>query len=134
MSTEERKTIYLCLAHMSEEGYEQKYVKEAFDTNWVVPMGPNVNAFEQNLADFANANSDGSKLARKVVCLSAGTAAVHLALIACGVKTGDEVVRAVVHLLCFFASYYLSWCKASVHRLGARNLEYGSGAVGKSYH
>lgn len=88
MSTEERKTIYLCLAHMSEEGYEQKYVKEAFDTNWVVPMGPNVNAFEQNLADFANANSDGSKLARKVVCLSAGTAAVHLALIACGVKTG----------------------------------------------
>lgn len=91
MSTEERKTIYLCLAHMSEEGYEQKYVKEAFDTNWVVPMGPNVNAFEQNLADFANANSDGSKLARKVVCLSAGTAAVHLALIACGVKTGDEV-------------------------------------------
>ena len=67
MSTEERKTIYLCLAHMSEEGFEQKYVKEAFDTNWVVPMGPNVNAFEQNLADFANANLDGSKLDRKVV-------------------------------------------------------------------
>ena len=53
--------------------------------------GPNVNAFEQNLADFANANLDGSKLDRKVVCLSAGTAAVHLALIACGVKAGDEV-------------------------------------------
>ena len=83
---EERKTIYLCLAHMSEEGLEQKYVKEAFDTNWVVPIGPNVNAFEQNLADFANTNSDGSKLDRKVVCLSAGTAAVHLALIACGVQ------------------------------------------------
>lgn len=46
----ERKTIYLCLAHMSEEGWEQKYVKEAFDTNWVVPMGPNVNAFEKDLA------------------------------------------------------------------------------------
>ena len=91
MSTEERKTIYLCLADMSKEGWEQKYVKEAFDTNWVVPMGPNVNAFEQNLADFANACSDGSKLDRKVVCLSAGTAAVHLALIACGVKAGDEV-------------------------------------------
>lgn len=45
--SEERKTIYLCLAHMSEEGWEQKYVKEAFDTNWVVPMGPNVNAFER---------------------------------------------------------------------------------------
>lgn len=87
----ERKTIYLCLAHMSEEGVEQKYVKEAFDTNWVVPMGPNVNAFEQNLADFSNRNSDGSMLDRKVVCLSAGTAAVHLALIACGVQAGDEV-------------------------------------------
>ena len=88
---EERKTIYLCLAHMSDAGVEQKYVKEAFDTNWVVPMGPNVNAFEQNLADFSNAMSDGSKLDRKVVCLSAGTAAVHLALIACGVQAGDEV-------------------------------------------
>lgn len=89
---EERKTIYLCLAHMSEDGMEQKYVKEAFDTNWVVPMGPNVNAFEQNLADFANGNADGSKLDRKVVCLSAGTAAVHLALLACGVGQGDEVI------------------------------------------
>ena len=90
--SDERKTIYLCLAHMSEEGYEQKYVKEAFDTNWVVPMGPNVNAFEQDLADFANGNADGSKLDRKVVCLSAGTAAVHLALLACGVGPGDEVM------------------------------------------
>lgn len=89
--SEERKTIYLCLAHMSEDGMEQKYVKEAFDTNWVVPMGPNVNAFEQDLADFVNDNSDGSKLDRKVVCLSAGTAAVHLALLACGVGPGDEV-------------------------------------------
>lgn len=90
--TEERKNIYLCLAHMSEEGMEQKYVKEAFDTNWVVPMGPNVNAFEQDLANFSNSKTDGSEpLDRKVVCLSAGTAAVHLALIACGVKPGDEV-------------------------------------------
>ena len=90
--SEERKTIYLCLAHMSEDGMEQKYVKEAFDTNWVVPMGPNVNAFEQDLANFANGNTDGSKLDRKVVCLSAGTAAVHLALLACGVGRGDEVI------------------------------------------
>ena len=89
---EERKTIYLCLAHMSEDGMEQKYVKEAFDTNWVVPMGPNVNAFEQDLSDFANGNADGSKLDRKVVCLSAGTAAVHLALLACSVGQGDEVI------------------------------------------
>ena len=88
----ERKMIYLCLAHMSEDGMEQKYVKEAFDTNWVVPMGPNVNAFEQDLATMANSKTDGSEpLNRKVVCLSAGTAAVHLALIACGVKAGDEV-------------------------------------------
>lgn len=77
---------------MSEEGWEQKYIKEAFDTNWVVPMGPNVNAFEQDLAEFANSMTDGSDaLDRKVVCLSAGTAAVHLALIACGVQAGDEV-------------------------------------------
>ena len=47
--SEERKTIFLCLAHMSEDGMEQKYVKEAFGTNWVVPMGPNVNAFAQGL-------------------------------------------------------------------------------------
>ena len=50
----ERKTIYLCLAHMSEEGVEQKYVKEAFDTNWVVPLGPNVNGFEADLEAFVN--------------------------------------------------------------------------------
>ena len=91
--SEERKMIYLCLAHMSEDGAEQKYVKEAFDTNWVVPMGPNVNAFEQDLANMANSKLDGSEpLDRTVVCLSAGTAAVHLALIACGVKAGDEVL------------------------------------------
>ena len=89
----ESKMIYLCLAHMSEDGVEQKYVKEAFDTNWVVPMGPNVNAFEADLARMANSKLDGSEpLDSKVVCLSAGTAAVHLALISCGVKAGDEVL------------------------------------------
>ena len=89
----ERKMIYLCLAHMSEDGIEQKYVKEAFDTNWVVPMGPNVNAFETDLANMANSKLDGSEpLDRTVVCLSAGTAAVHLALIGCGVGYGDEVL------------------------------------------
>ena len=87
----ERKMIYLCLAHMSEDGMEQKYVKEAFDTNWVVPMGPNVNAFEENLERFVNGKADGD-LDREVVCLASGTAAVHLALIACGVKAGDEVL------------------------------------------
>ena len=89
----ERKMIYLCLAHMSETGMEQKYVKEAFDTNWVVPMGPNVNGFEGDLEAFVNRDArSGSGMTRKVVCLSAGTAAVHLALIACGVEAGDEVL------------------------------------------
>lgn len=82
---EERKTIYLCLAHMSEEGIEQKYIKEAFDTNWVVPLGPNVNAFEEDLKNFIGGKNE-------VVALSAGTAAVHLALLACGVGLGDEVL------------------------------------------
>ena len=78
---------------MSEEGFEQKYVKEAFDTNWVVPMGPNVNAFEHNLEEFVNLDLNlNVNLGRKVVCLSAGTAAVHLALLACGVGKGDEVI------------------------------------------
>lgn len=81
------KRIYLCLAHMSESGLEQKYIKEAFDTNWVVPLGPNVNGFEDDLRNFVN----GTKLNKEVVALSAGTAAVHLALIACGVGPGDEV-------------------------------------------
>ena len=88
---EERKMIYLCLAHMSETGEEQKYVKEAFDTNWVVPLGPNVNGFEDDLKDYVSDTDEGSYLDKEVVALSAGTAAVHLALIACGVKPGDEV-------------------------------------------
>ena len=85
----ERKMIYLCLAHMSDEGMEQKYIKEAFETNWVVPLGPNVNAFEDDLKLFVGKDQQG--LEKEVVALSAGTAAVHLALIACGVKPGDEV-------------------------------------------
>ena len=85
----ERKMIYLCLAHMSDEGLEQKYIKEAFDTNWVVPLGPNVNGFEEDLKQFVGKDLQGQS--KEVVALSAGTAAVHLALIACGVKAGDEV-------------------------------------------
>ena len=86
----ERNRIYLCLAHMS--GTEMTFIKEAFDTNWVVPMGPNVNGFEQDLEKFVN-NREGAKpLDKTVCCLSAGTAAVHLALLACGVGPGDEVI------------------------------------------
>lgn len=77
------KRIYLCLAHMS--GTEQAFIKEAFDTNWVVPLGPNVNGFEEDLKNFVGED-------KEVVALSAGTAAVHLALIACGVGPGDEVL------------------------------------------
>ena len=77
------KRIYLCLAHMS--GKEQAYINEAFDTNWVVPLGPNVNAFEEDLKQFVGQD-------KEVVALSAGTAAVHLALLACGVGPGDEVL------------------------------------------
>ena len=86
--------IYLCLAHMSDDGMEQKYVKEAFDTNWVVPLGPNVNSFEEDLKKFVNSSSlpEREDVAKEVVALSAGTAAVHLALIACDVKPGDEVI------------------------------------------
>ena len=93
-----KKRIYLCLAHMSEAGIEQKYIKEAFDTNWVVPLGPNVNAFEDDLRNFVTEVKSvkckvKSDLASKeVVALASGTSAVHLALIACGVKPGDEVI------------------------------------------
>lgn len=75
--------ILLCLAHMS--GNEQKYIQEAFDTNWVVPLGPNVNGFEDDIRAFLGEN-------KEVVALSSGTAAIHLALVALGVKAGDEVM------------------------------------------
>ena len=81
----ERKRIYLCLAHMSKDGMEQQYVKEAFDTNWVVPLGPNVNGFEKDLEEFVNSN-DNANLNKRVVALSAGTATVHLGLVAAGVR------------------------------------------------
>lgn len=81
--------IYLCLAHMS--GKEQQYIQEAFDTNWVVPLGPNVNAFEEDLQAFVN-RTNGTLLSKKVVALSAGTAAIHLGLIMLGVGKDDEVI------------------------------------------
>ncbi len=112
-----RNRIYLCLAHMS--GKEQDYIQEAFDTNWVVPLGPNVNGFEDDLREFVTKIDNGScgesslqptdctdlypstnaqddkqtlSIEKEVVALSAGTAAVHLALIGCGVGQGDEVL------------------------------------------
>ena len=85
-----KERILLCLAHMS--GKEMDFIKEAFDQNWVVPLGPNVNGFEKDLENFVNKRENAEELHKKVVALSAGTAAVHLALIACGVGPGDEVL------------------------------------------
>lgn len=132
-----KKRIILCLAHMS--GNEQKYIKEAFDTNWVVPLGPNVNGFEEDLKRFVTYtvfSSSGGKsqskemftrrnlslrdfskedyprsiaphendpeklwlkgderlMDKQVVALASGTSAIHLALVALGVKAGDEVI------------------------------------------
>ncbi len=77
------KRIFLSLAHMS--GHEQRFIQEAFDTNWVVPLGPNVNGFEKDLEGFLGEN-------KRVVALSAGTAAIHLGLLQLGLGAGDEVI------------------------------------------
>lgn len=82
---EVKKRIYLCLAHMSEAGWEEKFVKEAFDTNWVVPLGPNVDAFEADLERFLGEG-------KSVAALSSGTAAVHLSMVLLDVQPGDEVI------------------------------------------
>lgn len=98
--------ICLCLAHMSETGEELKYIKEAFDMNWVVPLGPNVDGFEKDLENFVTQksqiaqkdcnclaeNAESAEMTKRVVALSSGTAAVHLALLKCGVGPGDEVI------------------------------------------
>lgn len=78
-----QKRIWLSLAQMG--GGEQKYIQEAFDTNWVVPLGPNVNGFENDLVNFLGED-------RSVVALSSGTAAIHLGLLQLGVGVGDEVI------------------------------------------
>ena len=95
--------IYLCLAHMG--GGEQRYIQEAFDTNWVVPLGPNVNGFEEDLAEFLQQSSTSSLSTTStssdscasthtphVCALASGTAALHLAMVLLDVKAGDEVI------------------------------------------
>jgi len=77
------KRIWLSLAHMG--GQEQRFIQEAFDTNWVVPLGPNVDGFEKDLENYLGGN-------KHIVALSSGTAAIHLALIQLGVGSGDEVI------------------------------------------
>ena len=78
-----KSRIWISLADMG--GREQEYIKEAFDTNWVVPLGPNVNAFEDSLTNYIGDN-------KKIVALSSGTAAIHLGLLQLGVVYGDEVI------------------------------------------
>ena len=88
------KRIYLCLARMSDAGLEKKYVEEAFDTNWVAPLGPNVDAFEKDLEDYINYSSlitHHSSL-KHIAALSSCTAAIHLALLMLGVGKDDEVL------------------------------------------
>ena len=87
-----KNRIWLSLAHMG--GREQEFIQEAFDTNWVVPLGPNVNAFEKALRDFliGNGKLKVENEGKQVVALSAGTAALHLGLILLGVGEGDEVI------------------------------------------
>ena len=77
------KRIFLASPHMSDEGYEQEYVKEAFDSNWIAPLGSNVDGFENELAEMVGVNA--------AAALSSGTAAIHLALKAAGVGEGDIV-------------------------------------------
>ena len=74
--------IWLSSPHMG--GTEMKYIQEAYDNNWVAPLGPNVNNFEKELAKYLSVKS--------VAALSSGTAAIHLALIMLGVEAGDEVI------------------------------------------
>ena len=75
--------IFLASPHMSDEGYEKEYIKEAFDTNWIAPLGENVNKFEEELANYVGTQN--------AAALTSGTAAIHMALKALDVKEGDIV-------------------------------------------
>jgi dTDP-4-amino-4,6-dideoxygalactose transaminase len=88
----EKKTIHLCLAHMSDAGEEMKFINRAFDERWVAPLGPNVDGFEDDLKRFIAESGDKSLQGKEVVALASGTAAVHLGLVALGVGPGDEVL------------------------------------------
>ena len=77
------KRLYLSSPHISDEGYEKKFIQEAFDTNWIAPLGPNVDAFERELAQMVGVKHS--------TALASGTAAIHLALKAVGVQEGDIV-------------------------------------------
>ena len=105
------KRIFLASPHMSEEGYEKEYIKEAFDTNWIAPLGENVNKFEEELANYVGAKCGAA--------LSAGTAAIHMALKALDVKEGDILVYFVSGTqlnadYCKFNNLYSNSCDTCV--------------------
>ena len=83
-------------------GNEQKYIREAFETNWIAPLGPNVDAFEKEIADYVGASD--------AVAVSSGTAAIHLALSLLGVGKGDTSFLFYLNLYCQCKSDYLSGC------------------------
>ena len=84
--------IYLCLAKMSPTGAEQRYIQEAFNTNWIAPLGPNVDAFEEALARYFDRPQGVEKSPVYVAAVSSCTAAIHLALLLLGVGKDDEVL------------------------------------------
>lgn len=77
------KRILLASPHMSEEGFEQEYINKAFESNWIAPLGPNVDGFEQDIRDYTKTS--------EALALSSGTAAIHLALKLSNIKPGDNV-------------------------------------------
>ena len=85
-----KEKIWLSSPHMG--GTEQDYIKQAFDKNWIAPLGPNVTGFEEDLQKYLFQNSPHFNASGGVAALSSGTAALHLALILLGVKPGDEVL------------------------------------------
>lgn len=105
----EGKRIYLASPHMSDEGYELAYINEAFDTNWIAPLGKNVDAFEEETARFLGV--------RFAASLSSGTAALHMSLKAAGVEAGDVV---------FCQSLTFSASANAILYLGARPVFIGS--------
>ena len=122
-----KSRIWLSLAHMS--GREQEFIQEAFDTNWVVPLGPNVNAFEKSLRDFLIENGE-LKIENegiRVVALSAGTAALHLGLILLGLQPGDEVIcqsftfSASANPIVYLGAAPCSWIARRIHGIWIRS-------------
>ena len=113
-----KQRIHLSLARMS--GCEQQFIQEAFDTNWVVPLGPNVNAFEKDLETFIGQG-------RHIVALSSGTAAIHLGLLQLGIGPGD------VHIFGISQSDNLPGRNTRLRRFRRGNLEYVATIFGTSH-